>query len=72
MELGDGLEHMGWKNRASYKLHIKGKHLARAFPEDIMSGCRWVAISFTLVRNLQRPDQRPIRYSVNNQRKTGR
>ena len=34
MDLGDGLEHMGWNNRALYKLHIKGKHLVRGFPED--------------------------------------
>jgi hypothetical protein len=47
MELGSGLEHMRWNNRASHKLHIKGMHLVRAFPEDIMSGCRRVAISFT-------------------------
>lgn len=32
MELGDGLEHMGWNIRASHKLHITGKHLVRAFP----------------------------------------
>src|SRR5580658_7257610 len=47
MDLGNGLEHMGWNNRALYKLHIKGKHLVRGFPEDIMSGCRRVAISYT-------------------------
>lgn len=47
MELGDGLEHMGWNNRTSHKLHITGKYLVRAFPEDIMSGCRRVAISYT-------------------------
>jgi hypothetical protein len=47
MDLGDGLEHMGWNNRASYKLHTKGKHLVRVFPEHIMSGRRRVGISFT-------------------------
>ena len=35
MERGDGLEHMGWNNRASHKLHIKGKHLVRVLPEDM-------------------------------------
>lgn len=37
MDLGDGLEHMGWNNRASHKLNIKEKHLVRGFPEEMIS-----------------------------------
>lgn len=59
MNLGMTWEHTGWNNRALHKLHIKGKHLVRGSPEDLMSRCRRVAIIYTYL-NLFEISKGPI------------
>ena len=41
------MEPMKRNNRASHKLHVKGKHLVQAFPENTLSACQRIAILYT-------------------------